>query len=386
MAIGHQSSLEGIFDSPHPSVVFHDAASRRHAEELFSSLLDQLEVDGLGDGHGDGGGHGFRPVVMLRVMHQVSLSQLSKDLFLNYFFASIRVDMAVGMASTIDIKDVRSRAVEFAQFLNGSFFGPLKAAGKRTPQPTPASFSVPFLSSEQSLPGSESRVATLRRDCLIRDRHRCVITRQFDENEAFRRTKKHGYDAADDDGVRFADMPETDEFELLEVAHILPHSLMSMANDDDRSIARRNALAILEMLDTGVPHLFEGASMDRPTNAITLTSGYHSVFGSFRTFFEAMDGPLHTYRIQSVLQSRGRRPLQPITRTLFLSDTVDPPLPRLLAVHAAICRILHLSGAGAYWDHIFREAEDEMANADGSTSLGPLVTLRLGGWWDGKVV
>ncbi|KAL1895674.1 hypothetical protein Sste5346_005145 [Sporothrix stenoceras] len=343
MAHRHQ----GVLDFSDPAVVFGDAASRQHAEALFASLLARLEVDG------------DEPFV--------------------------GVNMAAGMA-TIDIDDARSRLTDFAEFLNNNFFGPLKATAAKTPQPTPSSLSVPDLSRDQILPGSRSRIANLRRDCLIRDRHRCVISRHFDENEVFLRTNKHGDDAADDDGLRFVDTPDADEYDFLQVAHILPHSLMSIEGDDERSVARSNALAILEMLDAGVVHLIEGPNIDRPTNAITLTTRYHISFGTFRTFFEAVEGQPHTYRIQSVLTGRGRRPLQPVTRILFTSETIDPPHPRLLAIHAAICRILHLSGAGGYWDDILREAEGEMAKADGSTSLGVLTALRLGGWWDGVVV
>ncbi|EPE07106.1 hypothetical protein F503_07757 [Ophiostoma piceae UAMH 11346] len=377
MAHRHQSSLEGILDFSNPPVIFSDAASRQHAEALFAALLARLEADG-----DENLSTNFRPIVMIRVMHQVGLSQLSKDLFLHHFFNSVRVDMAADMAS-IDIDDARPRLVDFAQFLNNNFFGPLKASAVRTPQPTPASLSVPVLAPDQILPGSRSRIANLRRDCLIRDKHRCVISRSFDENEASRRETTSGESAADDDGVLFVDMPESDTFELLQVAHILPHSLMSIGGDDDQNVARRNALAILEMFDVGVLHLIEGTNIDRSTNAITLTASYHSAFGSFRTFFEAVEGQSHTYRIQSVLPGRVRRPLRPVTRSLFVSETIDPPLPRLLAIHAAICRILYLSGAGEYWDRILREAEDEMAKADGSTSLGVLISLRLGGWWDG---
>ncbi|OAA67310.1 hypothetical protein SPI_01886 [Niveomyces insectorum RCEF 264] len=376
----HQSSLEGVLDFSDTPVVFGDAASRQHAEALFASLLARLEADGDETLSTD-----FRPVVMIRVMHQVSLSQLSKDLFLRHFFESIGVDMAADLAS-INIDNARSGLVDFAQFLNTNFFGPLKVSALKTPQPTPATLSVPQLAPEQILPGSRSRVANLRRDCLIRDRHRCVISRNFDEEEVIRRTKLHGENAADDDGVRFVDMPETDEFEPLQVAHILPHSLMNIGGDDEKSVARRNALAILDMFDVGVRHLIEGSNIDRPTNALTLRTNYHIAFGSFRTFFEAVDGQPHTYRIQAISQSRARRPRQPVTRTLFMSETINPPLPRLLAIHAAICRILHLSGAGEYWDRILWEAEGEMAKADGSTSLGVLTMLRLAGWWDGIVV
>lgn len=103
----------------------------------------------------------------------------------------------------------------------------VKASSAKTPQPTPTTLSVPSLSSEQVLPGSAARLATLRRDCLIRDKLRCVITRMFDETEAVKRIQMHGNNAADDDGGLF------NEVANLQVAHILPHSLMSLEGDTD---------------------------------------------------------------------------------------------------------------------------------------------------------
>jgi hypothetical protein len=137
-----------------------------------------------------------------------------------------------------------------------------------TPQPTPATLSVPDLALDQTLPGPRSRIANLCRDCLIQDRHRCVSSRNFDENEMVLRTKTHGDNAADDDGVRFVDMREADVFELLQIAHILPHALMSTGGDNEQSDARRNALAILDML--GI--LPKAPTLTARPNAITLTA------------------------------------------------------------------------------------------------------------------
>ncbi|EFW99700.1 hypothetical protein CMQ_18 [Grosmannia clavigera kw1407] len=135
-------------------------------------------------------------------------------------------------------------------------------------------------------------------------------------------------------------------------------------------VARLNALAILDMFDVGVRHLIEGQNIDRPTNAITLTQEYHDRFGDFKTVFESTDQP-HTYRIESVEDRLPvlRRPMQPITRTLFLS----------------VARILRMSGAGEYCDSVLRDMDDPEILSDGTTNLGALVSLRLGGWWNGVV-
>lgn len=70
--------------------------------------------------------------------------------------------------------------------------------------------------------GTPERVASLRGDCLVRDRHRCVISRDFDYEEGRNRLRTAGEEAKDDDGNSLATDPK---FSHLEVAHILPHSL-----------------------------------------------------------------------------------------------------------------------------------------------------------------
>ncbi len=77
----------------------------------------------------------------------------------------------------------------------------------------------------------------------------------------------------------------------------------------------------------------------------------------------------------------------PVERSLFLTDsrTIDPPSPRLLAVHCAIAHILHLSAAGRHIDKILRNLDQGDILVDGSTPLGYFAALRIHGWWDGRI-
>jgi hypothetical protein len=58
-----------------------------------------------------------------------------------------------------------------------------------------------------------------------------VITRKFDTREALERIRQEGDSATDDDGKLLKD--ETERSEYLEVAHILPHSLMAQSGQTD---------------------------------------------------------------------------------------------------------------------------------------------------------
>ena len=143
------------------------------------------------------------------------------------------------------------------------------------------------------------------------------------------------------------------------------------------------------MFAPGMIHLIEGSNIDRPANAITLSPDIHKLFGDFKFYFEALDPSTHppyTYRIDSRETNMFLRPEGlPVTRTLLLSPnrTIDPPSAKLLAIHRAISIILDLSAAGVYIDKIIRDMEQLWAKSDGSSAVGHIVSLKLGGWLDG---
>ncbi|KAL8297678.1 hypothetical protein RB597_007249 [Gaeumannomyces tritici] len=223
----------------------------------------------------------------------------------------------------------------FADYLLGNFFMPLKAATNKTPQLSPITHSAVQRAQGSSLPqslaGTPERLSALRGTCLVRDRHRCVISRKFDVTEALRRRKAAPKDARDDDGS----IIEPRDVTTLEVAHILPHSL-TKAPDSLLSPARKAALDILNMFDMGIVHLIEGAEIDRPFNAITLSTEHHPSFGSFQIFFELVfDQPPNTYRIDAFDDFVGKYLGLPIVRTLYITETgisIPPHLVYLLSI------------------------------------------------------
>ncbi|EGC42697.1 conserved hypothetical protein [Histoplasma capsulatum var. duboisii H88] len=277
----------------------------------------------------------------------------------------------------------------FAEHLFDNFFLPMKAVGAKTPQPTSASLSAPPI---ENAVGTPARSSTLRRDCLARDHNRCVVTRAFNLTEAIEREKQGPSNFKDDDGLPL----EHEEFALLEVAHIIPHSIMSASIVDGQpqlSESKKIALSVLNMFNPGIIHLIEGLNIDQPSNALTLTTEAHSFFGSFDMYFESMDDydtadSRHTYTIRSFNRLSSRQFRLPVTRTLLLSPnhTIDPPSPELLALHRSIAIILHLSAAGQYIEKIIDERDQLWARNDGSTELGHIVSLGLAGWLDGLTV
>ncbi|KAL8329816.1 hypothetical protein RB597_005210 [Gaeumannomyces tritici] len=344
---------------------------------------------------------GYNHPALVRLTHDYARSDDSKRLFLSSFFGHLDLPLAGGIDPDIDFSDPQVKARlcqsvdDFAEYLMDSFFLPLKisfpsppgqsntclsllvkAASNRTPQPSPITHSAVQRAQgaalHQSGVGTPDRVSTLRGTCLVRDRHRCVISRKFDSVEGYDRHQAGV--ARDDDGLPIG----PHDLQLLEVAHILPHSL-AQASNSQLSTAQRATFDISNMFDVGVVHLIDGVEIDRPYNAITLSHTHHFHFGSFRIFFEPVSDQPHTYRIDAFDSFVGAMIGLPVTRTLYLSEnrTIDRPSPRLLAIHCAIGHILHLSGAGNYIDRVFRDAEEYGVRSDGSTQLGVLLSAKL---------
>ncbi|KAL7620219.1 hypothetical protein AAE478_009212 [Parahypoxylon ruwenzoriense] len=335
---------------------------RANAKRRFYRIVEHFDAGNNDDGNP------YSRSRLIRYTYEYAISEVSQDNFLRAFFRAMALSIDED-EDTDNFEPPRSGFFDFAEYLLDNFFLPLKASAKKTPQPSPA-YHSPVRGGHggaQGFFGTLDRVSALRGACLVRDRHRCVISRKFDQAEAVIRFDRADNEARDDDETLLIEDPKP--FDVLE----------------DPSPSKEAALAVLNMLDNGLTHLIEGADIDKPHNAITLTHSLRNFFGDFKIFFEPLlDQQPHTYRIDSFLPRHiFRDPALPITRTLYYLTntwTIDPPSPRLLAVHRAIAHILHLSAAGDYIDRLLRDMDEEGIQADGSTELNRLINLRLGGW------
>lgn len=242
----HRSSLEGVIV---PSSQPLKPEDRDLAIRIFAEIIVHFEPLQVADS-------GYKPVTLIKHMeNEVS----EKDEFLILFFSYIRQDLLLEEQSDIDqilshLSDHSGWSAEeenvltgsllmFAKYLVDNFFLPrkfwkvswntayllslVKALAVKTPQPTPA---LSHVRTPETAIGTPQRVSNLRRDCLNRDRHRCVITRKFDAQEGQNRYKRDGQSVKDDDGKSL--LPERDIMAYLEVAHIIPHSLMSLTSEE----------------------------------------------------------------------------------------------------------------------------------------------------------
>ncbi|KKZ68030.1 hypothetical protein EMCG_06240 [[Emmonsia] crescens] len=384
----HKSSLEGLLDFSEPFSL--TPQQNRAASAILNKLIEDYGPEQTGQ-------RGYMPAMLIDAMFKHVHVQ-SKDAFLNFFVLYIHDHLALvdgNIGSDISLvlayldgfysfdadekSKIRSAVERFADYMVDNFFSQLRASSVKTPQLTP--FSPSFMQASTSR-GITNPVSILRQSCLIRDHHRCVVSQRFDRKEAQRRIKQDGNESKDDDGNLLRNEPG--EFEFLEVAHILPHSLAFMASGNtELSDSKNNVLQILTLFEPGITHLIDGQGIDSPKNALTLTHHYHRLLSEFEIYFEPIEGAYHRYTIRStekdpILCDR----LLPVTRTLSLSPnrTIDLPSSRLLKVHRAIALILKLSGAGEHIENILRDMEEVEVKEDGSTNLGRLMNLRFGGW------
>ncbi|KAI2601881.1 hypothetical protein GGR54DRAFT_578791 [Hypoxylon sp. NC1633] len=210
----HRSSLEGVinFFSEAPL----ETAQRAIAKRRFYRIIEHFETSSNNSDSSP-----YKRPQLVRFTYEHALSEESRDNLLIAFFRAMALSMEDDNQS-IDFEELRLIFFSFADHLLDNFF--LPSFTKKTPQPTPtfrSAFGEGQGAAAQGFVGTPARVSALRADCLVRDRHRCVVTRKFDRREARSRFNRDGDTAQDDEGIL---LRET-SFEGLEVAHILPHSL-----------------------------------------------------------------------------------------------------------------------------------------------------------------
>ncbi|KAK2812613.1 hypothetical protein FQN50_001257 [Emmonsiellopsis sp. PD_5] len=361
----HQpASLERILDFP---VITLSAADKLDADATFDCLVSHAEpLQGTSP---------YKKATLLRLTYE---HVRSKDTFLYQFFLFVDrnshghddrqpafkdgLTKFRGFSSQTSAPSLKREAEViidlFAEYLFQNFFLPMKATVN-------SAAGLPYLRSQP-----------LRGDGT------------FNIDEAITRERKDPVDYKDDNGQLLA--ADLQPFSDLEVAHIVPHSIMSAKTVDGQlqlTESKKTALSILDMFNPGIAlHLIEGPAIDHPSNAISLRSNVHKRFGLFQISFEALnEEQQHTYRIHGhgVIPSRVFN--LPMTRTLLLSPnhTIDPPSAKFLALHRAITVILELSAAGEYINHIIHHMEEIWVRNDGSVELGRIVALKLDGWLDG---
>ncbi|KAI9768752.1 MAG: hypothetical protein M1839_003967 [Geoglossum umbratile] len=174
-----------------------------------------------------------------------------------------------------------------------------------------------------------------------------------------------------------------------EVAHIVPHALGESADEASPLSADKSMFwNILKLFHPRMEQTIDGVDIDKPINAMTLSTELHKAFGVFKFYLEETDNK-HTYIFKDTPGVRAPvtnffRPQNKEGIVKFESATgVDLPERGLIALHRACAKIVGLSGAAEYIERLYRDEETmRLRNSDsllagGELDLGGLVFGRL---------
>jgi len=149
-------------------------------------------------------------------------------------------------------------------------------------------------------------------------------------------------------------------------AHIIPFCLNSNQDNSTRRDWSGGVLTVLERVGGIVPDDLHGDLINRLSNIITMNAEHHGCFDQLDWWMEpASSGDPHHYVV---------RYIQPIlnlpSEVRFTSSNplLELPDPRFIAIHAACCRVAHLSGAAEYIEDIYRKTEMTYVLADNGSS------------------
>jgi len=250
--------------------------------------------------------------------------------------------------------------------------------------PSRPSFSTTEALMNELLEGSGKDHKTAKKNALVRDGFRCVVSGRYDYGsmkasaELLEESKRSGKSTT-----------------TVECCHILSESILQVAdpsNPEKEVKKRTHAVTVLSVLDTfglnkQVSQIVAKDGVHHLSNILTMDSSYHHLFDKLEFWFEETETP-NKYKFCTAISSHFDLDSPP-NETPMIEFKVNPkalkafpgkefPLPdrKLLTIHAACARVAHMSGAAEYIDEFDRDVEDTLVlSTDGSDA--PLIIGRL---------
>ncbi|KAH9167344.1 hypothetical protein EDB89DRAFT_1856482 [Lactarius sanguifluus] len=191
-----------------------------------------------------------------------------------------------------------------------------------------------------------------KRLALVRDNFQCVVSGSYDSDSVVTNDELEAK-------VLSEDLP----MGITHCAHIFPDSINRNISDSKDEVCCHNhhAASIWAILGCfgyeDLPKRLKGSGIHALDNVMTLDSACHHWFDKLLLWFEAEGSP-DTYTVKA-------------TKEITLTTDSDLPLldPAYLEIHAACCRVAHLSGAGEYMDEVLEDLEDtRVLSEDGSSA------------------
>ncbi|KAJ3515226.1 hypothetical protein NLJ89_g1890 [Agrocybe chaxingu] len=121
-----------------------------------------------------------------------------------------------------------------------------------------------------------------------------------------------------------------------------------------------------------------GDTVHRLSNGLTMSVALRHFFDDLHLWFEEIPNKPHTYHVCSTaprlpgLSHLGQHPVV----TFATTTDLELPDPKYLRLHAAVCRVAHMSGVARYLDLYDRELEERKVLATNGSS-GELLSSQL---------
>ncbi|KAH9004547.1 hypothetical protein EDB86DRAFT_3240513 [Lactarius hatsudake] len=202
-----------------------------------------------------------------------------------------------------------------------------------------------------------------KRQALARDNFQCLVSGKYDLDMTS--------ENADLSAAASSFSPP--RVGVTQCAHIIPSStnknILESRDKHEHAASFWNILGCFGYED--LPDKLKGNGIHSLDNVMTLELSVHHSFDQLKMWFEAVKGSPNTYTIKAT------GPLflalckaADCKITLTSADSRFPlPNPEYLEIHAACCRVAHLSGAGEYMDKVLEDLEDtRVLSEDGSTA------------------
>lgn len=200
-----------------------------------------------------------------------------------------------------------------------------------------------------------------KRLALVRDNFQCIVSGKYDYQSVMQ----------NNDLKAAASSFSSPGIGSTQCAHIIPSS--TTKNILDSKDKHEHAASFWTILGCfgykGFPEKLTGKKIHSLDNVMTLGLDIHNWFDQLAMWFEAVEGSPNTYTIKAI---------EPLvlayckdTKITLTSERSDLPLPNpdYLEIHAACCRVAHLSGAGEYMDKVLEDLEDtHVLSQDGSSA------------------
>jgi len=191
--------------------------------------------------------------------------------------------------------------------------------------------------------------AYAKKNALIRDGYRCVVTGKYDAGSYYEIRELEDKVRADS-SLRVG---------ATECAHIFAESTNSSI--ELGSAKREYAATMWAVMNRfgheELPDELNGSKVHRLENVITMVSEFHTFFDQLKIWFVPTNEE-NRYKLESPDQTILRDYPQYVTFTT--PDPVKYPVPSrtYLGIHAACAKVAHLSGAGQCIDKFYRDLED----------------------------